>query len=197
MLTFHVKFVALGCIYLNLAYNLDRVSEFELTLNEIDLEKLTIPDSEYTATVKMPSGEFQRIVSSLNTLGDSVTIQVADAGVKFSVTGPTNGSINVASNADVDDDASTTITRSEDITLSFAMRYMSYFTKATGLSSAVTLSLSSEVPLAVEYQIDDNSAAAAAVKGEGEDKKKVKIAPKKRQRGYIRYYLAPKIDDEA
>lgn len=173
----------------------DRVSEFELTLNEIDLEKLTIPDSEYTATVKMPSGEFQRIVSSLTTLGDSVTISVTDGGVKFAVTGPTNGSINVTQTSSVDDDAATTININEDLSLNFAMRYMGYFTKATGLSTSVTLSLSNEVPLAVEYQIDDHVTASAAVKAEG-DTKKAKVAPKKRQRGYIRYYLAPKIDDE-
>jgi proliferating cell nuclear antigen len=176
------------------------VSEFELTLNEIELEKLTIPESEYSATVKLPSGEFQKIISSLTTLGDAVTVGVSDNGVTFSVTGPCNGSINVAQTAAVDDDASTTITKSEDITLNFAMRYMGYFTKATNLSSSVSLSFSTEVPLCVEYQIEDASGSAPSVKSEvkseGESKKVKASSSKKRQRGYIRYYLAPKIDDE-
>ncbi len=41
--------------------NQERISDFELKLMDIDSEQLGIPDTEYTATVRMPSGEFQRI----------------------------------------------------------------------------------------------------------------------------------------
>ena len=93
----------------------------------------------------------------------------------------------------------------EEVKLNFALRYLNFFTKATPLSSNVTLSLSPDIPLSklkhrpllplslpsssfslcpccqerhltslplpgVEYQIEDI--------------------------GYIRYYLAPKIEDE-
>jgi proliferating cell nuclear antigen len=44
-------------------------------------------------------------------------------------------------------------------------------TQATGLSPQVTLSMSKELPVVVEYRIADM--------------------------GYVRYYLAPKIEDEA
>lgn len=169
-------------------------------MNEIDLEKLQIPDSEYVANVRMPSGEFQKIISSLTTLGDAVTIQVQEGGVKFSVAGPTSGSINIAQTAHVDDDQATTIDRQEEICLTFAMRYMGYFIKATNLSGSVSLSLSPEVPLLVEYQIDEGAvipSVKSEVKSEGDSKPKKKAATERRAaRGYIRYYLAPKIDDE-
>lgn len=61
------------------------------------------------------------------------------------------------------------------MSLTFALRYLGFFTKATPLSSAVKLQMSADVPLVVEYTID----------AEGD-----------RKRGYIRYYLAPKIEDE-
>lgn len=150
----------------------------------------------------MPSGELQKIITSLTTLGDAVTIEVQQDGVQFNVTGPTSGSIKISQNGSVDDDASsTTITRTDDISLSFAMRYLGYFTKATNLSASVNLSLSSEVPLCVEYQIDDAGSAPASssgVKDETTGKKKtsVKSSASRSSRGYIRYYLAPKIDDE-
>ena len=41
--------------------NQERISDFELKLMDIDSEQLGIPDTEYTATVRMPSSEFQRI----------------------------------------------------------------------------------------------------------------------------------------
>ncbi len=41
--------------------NQERISDFELKLMDIDSEQLGIPDTEYTATVRMPAQEFQRI----------------------------------------------------------------------------------------------------------------------------------------
>ena len=82
----------------------------------------------------------------------------------------------------------------EPVTLTFALRYLNSFTKArggarmlrhpaacvadvawrcaqaTGLSPQVTLSMSKELPVVVEYRIAEM--------------------------GYVRYYLAPKIEDE-
>jgi proliferating cell nuclear antigen len=58
----------------------------------------------------------------------------------------------------------------EPVQLTFALRYLNFFTKATPLSSTVTLSMSADVPLVVEYKIADM--------------------------GHLKYYLAPKIEDE-
>ena len=59
----------------------------------------------------------------------------------------------------------------EPVALNFALRYLNFFTKATPLSASVVLHLSKDVPLVVEYQIEEL--------------------------GHIRFYLAPKIEDEA
>lgn len=42
--------------------NQERISDFELKLMDIDSEQLGIPDTDYAATVKMPSTEFARII---------------------------------------------------------------------------------------------------------------------------------------
>ena len=42
--------------------NQERISDFELKLMDIDSEQLGIPDTDYAATVKMPSTEFSRII---------------------------------------------------------------------------------------------------------------------------------------
>ncbi len=54
---------------------------------DIDSEHLGIPDTEYAATVKMPSSEFKRICADLSSIGDTVTISVSKDGVKFATTG--------------------------------------------------------------------------------------------------------------
>ena len=150
----------------------ERYSEFDMKLIEIEADQLGIPETEYSAVIHMPSSEFKRICTDLNVIGDSVTIAATKAGVKFSANGEVgNGSILVRQNASADDDKKATmIELREPVTLTFALKYLTTFSKSNNLSNSVTLSLSKESPLLVEYKFNEN--------------------------GHIRYYLAPKIDDE-
>lgn len=65
----------------------DRVSEFDLKLMDIDSEHLGIPNSDFQASVKMPSAEFQRIMRDLSTIGDTVDISITKDAVKFATMG--------------------------------------------------------------------------------------------------------------
>lgn len=49
----------------------ERVSDFELKLMDIDSEHLGIPDTDYAATISMPSSEYQRICRDLSSIGDT------------------------------------------------------------------------------------------------------------------------------
>mmetsp|Transcript_25642 Transcript_25642/g.48592 ORF Transcript_25642/g.48592 Transcript_25642/m.48592 type:complete len:263 (-) Transcript_25642:518-1306(-) len=152
--------------------NQEKISDFELKLMDIDSEHLGIPDTDYQAVVKMPSAEFQRICRDLSSIGDTVVLSVTKDGVKFSTTGDI-GAANVTcrQNTSVDkEEEAVVVELQEPVALTFALRYLNSFTKATPLSSQVTLSMSKDLPVVVEYRIADM--------------------------GYVRYYLAPKIEDE-
>jgi len=154
--------------------NQDRISDFELKLMDIDSEHLGIPDTDYKSIIKMPAAEFQRICRDLQILGDTVTIAVNKEGVKFSVSGEMgNGNMTIRQNTSVDtkEEEQVTIEMEEPVTLNFALRYLNFFTKATPLSGSVCLQLSKDVPLVVEYKMEEL--------------------------GHVRFYLAPKIEDEA
>lgn len=71
---------------------------------------------------------------------------------------------------DVQEEEQTTIELQEPVSLTFALRYLNSFTKATPLSSTVSLSLSKDLPIVVDYHIADM--------------------------GSIKFFLAPKIDDD-
>jgi len=155
----------------------DRISNFNLKLIDIDSEHLGIPDTEYKTTVRMPSAEFQRIVRELQTIGDTVSISATKEGVKFAVAGDTGAGTIVCkqgSAADDKEEESVQIKMEEEVSLTFALRYLNSFAKATPLSSMVTLKLSPDVPLVVEYPITAND----------------------KDMGHIRFYLAPKIEEE-
>jgi len=152
-----------------------RISHFSLKLMDIDSEHLGIPDTEYKCVIKMPAEEFQRICREIAIIGDTVKISATKEGVKFTVNGDLGtGSIICKQNPSVDDeDDSVAIKLEDDVSLTFALRYLNFFAKATPLSDHVTLKMSPDVPLVVEYKI-----------GDGGDL------------GHIRFYLAPKIEEE-
>merc|ERR1711971_1193293 len=112
---------------------------------DIDSEHLGIPETEYKTSVKMASGEFQRICRDLAVLGDTLTIGVEKDNVQFSVTGEIGkGSMTLRCTETQDEENSTVIDCMEPVVQTFAMRYLNFFTKATILSKAVTLSMSPE-----------------------------------------------------
>jgi len=152
--------------------NQEKVSDYELKLMDIDSEHLGIPETEYSCVVKMPSGEFQRICRDLSQLGDSVIICCTKEGVKFSASGELGtGNIKLSQNASSDkEDEAVIVDMNEAVNLTFALRYLNFFSKATPLSTQVTLSMSQDTPLVVEYKIADL--------------------------GFLRFYLAPKIEDQ-
>lgn len=150
----------------------DRVSDFELKLMDIDSEHLGIPDTDYCATVTMPASEYARIVRDLSSIGDTVTISATKDGVKFTTSGDigtANVTVRQNTTADKKEDQ-TVIELKEPVALTFALRYLTSFSKATPLATHVTLSMTRELPVMVEYAMTDM--------------------------GYLRYYLAPKIEDE-
>lgn len=151
----------------------ERVCDYEMKLMNLDTEHLGIPDTEYACIIKMPSQELTHICRDLSSLGDSVVICCTKDGVRFSAKGDLgNGNIKLMQSANADkEDEAVIIDMREAVTLTFSLRYLNFFTKAAPLSPQVSLSMSEDVPLMVEYKIN------------GKDG------------GYVRYYLAPKIED--
>eukprot|EP00919_Chromeraceae_sp_WS-2016_P055473 GHVR01131888.1.p1 GENE.GHVR01131888.1~~GHVR01131888.1.p1 ORF type:complete len:260 (-),score=51.87 GHVR01131888.1:163-942(-) len=153
--------------------NQERVCDFELKLMEIDSEHLGIPETDYKATIKMPSGEFQRVCRDMATFGDTVSITCSKEGVKFSVTGDIgNGNVMLKPKNDADKEEDNVIVDiQEKVSLSFALRYLNLFAKATPLSPVVSMRLSPDIPLEIEYVLGNADV------------------------GHIRFYLAPKIEE--
>lgn len=98
-----------------------------------------------------------------------VSIECTKEGVKFACSGDIgSGSVILKQDPSVDKESEAVlIDMNEPVSLTFSLKYLTNFCKASGLSDSVKLCLSSEVPLLVEYALQDNS--------------------------YLRFYLAPKV----
>jgi proliferating cell nuclear antigen len=152
--------------------NGSRKSQFELRRLDIEADTVQFPDIEYSASVKMPSSEFQRVIRDLATLGDTSKISIQEQQVSFSV----NGDIGKASVILAEDrtckkeEEQTIIEVSENTEGIFALRYLSYFTKATGISEQVGIYMSTNIPIHISYDMGDI--------------------------GSVGYYLAPKLTED-
>ncbi|GAB4831874.1 hypothetical protein Ancab_005889 [Ancistrocladus abbreviatus] len=152
--------------------NQDKISDIEMKLMDIDSDHLGIPEAEFDAIVRMPSTEFASMCHNLSTIGDTVTISVSKQGVTFSTKGDIGtGNITCRHNTSVDKPEDATIVEMQQpVMLTFALKYVNTFTKATSLSGQVTISMSADMPMVIEYKIAEM--------------------------GYIRFYLAPKLEED-
>jgi proliferating cell nuclear antigen len=150
----------------------DRISEFQLKLIQTNSEQLGIPETTYSASIHLTSSEYRRICSDLSALGDSVILEISNQGIKFEVEGDIGkGSVTLKpALKDEDKNEKVKVETKEPIRMIFSMRYLSSFSKATPLCDKLTLKLAKEVPLQMECKIEDF--------------------------GFVRYYLAPKMDSD-
>lgn len=156
--------------------NGDKTANFEMKLMDIDAEHLGIPETQYSAVVKLPSHQFQHIVRDMSQFGDTIIISGTKEGVEFATasSASSDGSAKVTlrqSSCIEKEDDQVAIELTEPVSLTFACRYLTFFIKATPLAGAVSLSLKHDQPLVVEYKIGGDV-------------------------GYVRFYLAPKIEED-
>ncbi len=103
-------------------------------------------------------------------------IETTKEAIKFSINGDNcSGSTTIKASqqtmgGEEDNTVQTILEVDDPVTSSFALRYLNIFNKASTLSPTVTLKLTADTPIVVEYKID--------------------------KLGSVKYFLAPKINDE-
>lgn len=134
----------------------------------LDSEHLGIPETSYTSEITMNSFDFTKLCKELHQLSETVTIEASTEYVQFSIEGEVgSGIIKISTNDQ--GAAGEKESKSDKVTLSFALRYLNMFNKASTLCNYVKLMLASDTPLVVEYEIENM--------------------------GSLKYYLAPKINE--
>lgn len=150
----------------------ERVSEYSLKLMNIDSEFLKIDDMDYDTVITMPSGDFAKIVKDLKNLSESLNVIVTKDSVKFSSEGESgSGSVVLKPYTDMDKpEESVIVTLENAVDLTFGLKYLNDIIKATSLASTITIKLADKTPALFEYKLAVG--------------------------GYLRFYLAPKFDED-
>lgn len=149
----------------------DRISEFSLKLMDIDTDVLTIDDMDNDCSITMPSSDFSKIARDMKTMSESLQILVTKESIKFKAEGSIGtGSIVYKPHSDLDNpDESIRIDLNQPVNLTFGAKYLNDIVKAATLSNTITIKLTDKAPALFEFKLPS---------------------------GYLRYYLAPKFEDD-
>ena len=119
----------------------------------------------------MSSNEFVSLCRDFTSLSDCVKIEVKDSKATFSLNGKAgSGKFVLKNNSAEKIDDQVVIESKEDVACSYGLQYLNTFAKASALSNLVILHISQKYPLMIDYEIEDV--------------------------GYLKFYLAPKMDED-
>jgi proliferating cell nuclear antigen len=135
---------------------------------EIDMEKIEIPDIEYNNIISINSLFFQKLIKELSQLGETISIDLSNEKLSFNIINTTD--IDAIFDLNFDDEEKIKIIKHEqDLNLQYSSKYLNCFFKPYSLFEDIEINLSYESPLLMKYNIDNMC--------------------------YLKYYLAPKIDE--
>jgi len=155
------------------------VKEFKLPLMNIEANLMEIPDTEYTADIHMVSGEFTDLVNQLGIFGNELQVKCGDE-IRFTGKGEL-GSMDAVIKED--DILMYAIEEDEELDLNFSATYINMMVSFGKLNRKVKIHLSNDMPMKIQYGMDTFMDKDDDDEDDDVDK------------NYIRFFLAPKIDD--
>ncbi|GAQ90710.1 hypothetical protein KFL_006770030 [Klebsormidium nitens] len=126
---------------------------FKLRLLDIDDDRLKVPNVEMTTCITMASVDFQRLIRDMLTVGSVLRVRVKKREVIFETSGDFASQRTILETSE-----DTKVNESDDeIDLSFSLKLLSLFSKASTLSTTCSLWLQADFPLIVQEMgtIDD------------------------------------------
>lgn len=139
---------------------------FQIPLIDIESDRMSIPDQEYTLDIEFDSKKLKKLIDELSVIGDVVNI-VCDEKEINATSKSVEGSMTV--NIPFDDIEAYSIEENETISATFSLKYIKNMCVFNKIANTATLHLSDGQPLQFKYELENDS--------------------------YVRFYVAPTIDD--
>ena len=130
---------------------------FELNLIDIEQDTLGIPEVDYDVDFTMKSDNFVELINELTVFGSNLNIICGEDILEFNASGDT-GELKV--NIPIDDLNEYAIAEGETLDISYSLNHIGKMCLSTKLGQHVSLSISSEYPMAIKYDLGDESNVA-------------------------------------
>lgn len=157
------------------------VKEFQLPLVMMDNDILCIPDTDYSVDLKMVSSEFSDLIDQLSIFGQELLVKCNDEKIEMTGQGDMGKMKAVIKEQDI---LIYAIEENTTIELSFGMNFVKDFSTFSKVNKAMNIHWSENVPMKIEYSLDE------AIDDDDDDVSDISGAT-----NYVRFYLAPKIED--
>lgn len=141
---------------------------FEMPLVGIETDLLSVPEIEYEAEITLCSAKMAAVVQQLKMFNETMTIVCSEN--KISLNSADNSSASMTVEIKIDEVSEYTIDEGKEIKLSYSLNYISNICKFHKIAREVQISLTSEYPMRMNYDIGDGAS--------------------------MRFYLAPKIGED-
>lgn len=130
---------------------------FELGLIEVEQDTLNIPEVDYDVDFTMKSDNFSELISELMVFGSNLNIICNEDKLEFNASGDA-GKLKV--NIPIDDLNEYAIAEGDSLDISYSLTHLGKMCLSTKLGQYVSLSISTEYPMAIKYDLGDNSSVA-------------------------------------
>ena len=130
---------------------------FELGLIEVEQDTLNIPEVDYDVDFTMKSDNFSELISELMVFGSNLNIMCNEEVLEFNASGDA-GKLKV--NIPIDDLNEYAIAEGDSLDISYSLTHLGKMCLSTKLGQYVSLSISTEYPMAIKYDLGDNSSVA-------------------------------------
>ena len=146
-------------LYINL-FNKDKTDFerfFELPLIDLEEELLGIPDVEYDVEFTISSKKIVDVFGELNIFGSELNIVCNENKLEFNSSGDA-GKLKV--NIPVESLNEYSISEGEELDISYSLSHICKMCSSVKLSVSIDISISSDFPMGIKYNLGDDSIAA-------------------------------------
>lgn len=160
---------------------------FDMCIIMIDADLMDIPEVEYSADIIMKSAVFKDYFKEFVMFGEYVKINCDEENITFDINGENTNYKIIVKDKYLEEYAI-----EEDVSLSpmYNLSYISFVTSFIKLNTFMSINISENYPLKLEYKIKDG-------KQTDNDKNESKENPEETSTfGSMKFYIAPRIDDD-
>ena len=124
---------------------------FTLSLINMQEERQKVPDLDFKCRIEMPSILFDEAIDDMDVVSDSVAFEIENNTLNIQA----SGNISTAKVSFMNNDIVRITSKEEVVRSRYSIEYLKKIIKGSKLSDSVTLLLSNDYPLKVEYKIID------------------------------------------
>jgi proliferating cell nuclear antigen len=130
------------------------VNTWHMKLFDANVNRIEVPNTQFTTIINMPSADFQKICRDFNQLAEKLEITSSGSDLVFRCIGDfVDGETVILSGTQGNVKVQSASTSTEIVQGIYELKYLTMFTKCTNLCPSIELYLKNDYPLILRYMV--------------------------------------------